>query len=146
MNKRELELNQALEVMHFGFRAMILQPDQVLSGLGLSRVHHRILYFIGRNSRCSVTELLSILKVTKQYINRPLKTLIEQGYVEQQSDARDRRVKRLQLTSAGFDLENQLSGAQRARFEKIFAEVGSEAETHWRQVMTRLANELSDTE
>ncbi|MCP4387869.1 MAG: MarR family transcriptional regulator, partial [Gammaproteobacteria bacterium] len=40
MSKREQELNQALESMHFGFRAMTYQPDQRLAQLGFARIHH----------------------------------------------------------------------------------------------------------
>ena len=139
MTDREQELNRALEVMHFGFRAMVLKPDQELAQLGLSRVHHRLLYFIGRNPGCSVNELLQILRVSKQYINRPLRILRERGLVLQQADDSDRRIKRLQLTEAGSELEKRLSGYQRARFERIFAKLGPAAEQHWYQVMQHLA-------
>ncbi len=57
MTNREQELNQALEAMHFGFRAMIYKPDQRLAELRLSRIHHRLLYFINRNPGCSVNRL-----------------------------------------------------------------------------------------
>jgi len=137
--KREEALNQALEAMYFGFRAIIAKPDEHLKALGLSRVHHRILYFIGRNSNCSVSELLQQLKATKQYVNRPLRQLIEQGYVSAIADAEDRRIKRLSLSIEGVLLEAELSGGQRQHFEHVFRKAGMDAEQGWRLVMSLLA-------
>lgn len=139
MNDRKQDLNQALEAMHFGFRAMVYKPDQRLAKLNYSRIHHRILYFIGQNKACNVTELLQILAVSKQYLNRPLRTLIEDGYVLQQKDSLDKRIKRLSLTDKGQKLEQDLSGQQRKRFAEIFEQVGPEAEQHWHQVMHLLS-------
>ena len=144
MSQREKQLNQALEAMHFGFRAMVFDPDRALQPLGLGRVHHRLLYFIGRSPGCSVSELLGILKVSKQYLNRPLRQLIDQNYVLQQADTDDRRVKRLQLTATGAQLEERLTAPQRRRFEEVFRQVGPQAEQHWRSVMRLLAAGLQD--
>lgn len=142
MNTRNNELNQALEAMHFGFRAMVYKPDNQLEALGYSRVHHRLLYFIGRNEDCSMSELLDILGVSKQYLNRPVKKLILDGYLIQQADKQDKRIKRLSLSNTGRHLEGQLSGQQRQRFAAIFEQVGPEAEQHWREVMQLLAGEI----
>ena len=142
MNSRELQLNEALEAMHFGFRAMVDKPDQRLAELGFSRIHHRILYFIGRNNNCSVSELLKILGVTKQYLNRPLKTLQAEAFIDQKTDKYDRRIKRLSLTALGKKFELELSGDQRRRFAEIFDQVGPVAEKHWREVMQKLAGQI----
>jgi len=136
---KEQKLNQALEAMHFGFRALIARPDQRLAELGYSRVHHRILYFIGRNPGCSVNELLGVMRVSKQYLHRPLKRLVEDGYVAAGRDERDRRIKRLSLTDGGAKLEDELSGDQRQRFAEVFRQAGPEAEQGWRKVMALLA-------
>ena len=138
MSKRDDELNQALEAMHFGFRAMTYKPDQRLAELGLSRIHHRILYFIARNPGCSVNELLAIMRVSKQYLHRPLKKLIELGHMDQTADAGDRRIRRLRLTAPGKKLEYELSETPRRRFAEIFAATGPEAEAHWHEVMALL--------
>ena len=141
---RETELNQALEAMYYGFRAFIAKPDQRLGELSLARVHHRILYFIGRNPGCSVSELLQKLKATKQYVNQPLRRLTEEGYVEAVADEGDRRIKRLSLSPKGAALESELSGAQRSQFERIFQEAGPDAEAGWREIMRLLAKEMSE--
>ena len=142
MANRQQELNQALESMHFGFRAMTYQPDQRLAKLGLARIHHRLLYFIGRNPDCSINELLQIMRITKQYLHQPLKKLLDLGYVRQKTDVADRRIRRLRLSAKGRKLEFELSEVQRRRFADIFKQAGPAAEKHWRQVMALLSEEI----
>ena len=142
MSKREEELNQALEAMHFGVRAMTYRPDQRLAELGLSRIHHRLLYFTARNSNCSINELLEIMGISKQYLHRPLKRLIDSGYISPTVVTQDRRIKRLALSAAGKKLEHALSEVQRRRFNQIFKQLGTGVEQHWRQVMDLLASNI----
>ncbi len=142
MSDRQQQLNQALEAMHFGFRAMIFKPDQRLAELGLARIHHRLLYFVGRHPECSVNQLLETMRVSKQYLHQPLKKMIGLGYVEQRQDEHDRRVRRLRLTARGRKLEFELSEVQRRRFAEIFAQVGPQAEKHWFRVMALLGEQI----
>jgi DNA-binding MarR family transcriptional regulator len=142
MTNRQDELNLALESMHFGFRAMVYRPDKRLAQLGLSRIHHRLLYFIGRNPGCSINELLQIMHVTKQYLHRPLRQMIELEYIRQTTDSRDRRIKRLNLSASGRKLEYELTEVQRRRFADIFKQAGPAAEKHWREVMKLLGEQI----
>ena len=70
----EARLREAIELLYFGYREFTAGPDRILAERGLSRTHHRILYFIGRNEAVSVSELLAILAVTKQALHGPLFT------------------------------------------------------------------------
>ena len=138
---RQHELNLALESMHFGFRAMVHKPDQRLAELGLARIHHRLLYFVARNPGSSINELLQIMRITKQYLNRPLRQMIELGYIRQRTDRDDRRVRRLDLSAKGKKLEHELTEVQRRRFADIFKQAGPAAEKHWREVMALLGEQ-----
>jgi len=137
--ERQQELNAALEATYFGFRGITARPDERLAKIGMSRIHHRILYFIARNPGCSINELLSIMSVTKQYLHRPMQRLIEDKYVVVRPDTADKRIKRLRLSKNGDRLESQLSGDQRQRFQEVFKEAGPQAEAGWRKVMRLLA-------
>lgn len=136
---RERDLNEALEALYLAHRAVIEKSDRILAALGLSRVHHRILYVIGRNPNLSVGDLLTILRTSKQSLNAPLRDLLIRELVRAMADERDRRIKRLSLTPAGAKLEKRLSGNQRQRFARVFAEVGANKEMAWRHVMRLLA-------
>ncbi|WP_026103550.1 MarR family winged helix-turn-helix transcriptional regulator [Pseudanabaena sp. PCC 6802] len=142
--KREQELNTALELMYFAFRAIVAKPDEMLAERRMSRVHHRILYFVGRNPGVSVTHLLEILGVSKQALNAPLRLLIAQELIKATLDPGDRRIKQLALTDKGTQFENALSGNQRRRFESVFTLIGKDKETAWRETMQLLADSRFD--
>lgn len=145
-NNRDAELNLALEAIHFGYRALIARPDERLAEISYSRVHHRVLYFIARNEGCSVNQLLALMGVSKQYLNRPLRQLTEDAYVEVNVDEHDKRVKRIKLSKAGARLEFELSDDQRQRFDSVFNEAGTQAEAGWRKVMGLLAASAGSVE
>ena len=136
---RETELNAALELLHFAYRAFTAGPDRILEGRGLQRVHHRILYFVGRNPGISVNGLLAILGVTKQALHAPLRQLLEMRLVDSQSAADDRRVRELRLTSDGARLEASHTPKQRRQVESVFQSMGAQAEAHWRRTMAMIA-------
>ena len=135
---REEQLNAALELFHFAFRAFTAGPDRMLEAKGLQRVHHRILYFVGRNPGISVNGLLAILGVSKQALNAPLRQLLEMHLVAVAIHAGDRRVRELRLTGEGAKLESALSGSQRKLLDRIFR-VNPAAEAAWRQVMAMVS-------
>ena len=141
-NSREAELNQALELFHFAFRAFTAKPDQLLEARGLQRVHHRILYFVGRNPDIRVSGLLGILGVTKQALHAPLRQLIAMNLIQDSPDVTDKRGKCLALTAEGTKLEAALSGAQRKLLASVFEQAGAEGESAWRVVMDQLAGQL----
>jgi DNA-binding MarR family transcriptional regulator len=141
-NSREAELNQALELFHFAFRAFTAKPDQLLEARGLQRVHHRILYFVGRNPEIRVSGLLSILGVTKQALHAPLRQLIAMNLIQDSPDATDKRGKCLALTAEGAKLEAALSGAQRKLLASVFEQAGTDSESSWRAVMAQLVGQL----
>lgn len=136
---RDGELQDAIELLFFGYRAFTDRPDRILGQRGLNRVHHRILYFVGRNPDTSVNALLGILGVSKQALNGPLRQLVEMDLVAMRVAAHDRRVKQLRLTYEGERLEARLSGTQRKQLAEVFGAAGPAAEAGWRQVMRRLA-------
>lgn len=133
---REERLNECLELMHFGFRKLVEAPDRELARHGFARLHHRILYFVGRNPNLTVGELLDILGITKQSLHGPLAELETRGLVARTSDGRARR---LSLTRRGAAFERRISGIQRAHFASLFRVSGASAEAGWRKVMHLLA-------
>jgi DNA-binding MarR family transcriptional regulator len=135
--KRQAELRAAIEFFFFAYRAFTAGPDRILEQRGLSRVHHRILYFVGRNPGIGVGALLRILAVSKQALNAPLRQMTEMGLVSMQPAARDRRNKELRLTPSGAKLEARLTGTQMKQLAAVFGTAGAPAEAGWRDVMQR---------
>ena len=106
---REEELRQGIELLFFGYRDFTAEPDALLDALGLGRAHHRVIYFVGRHPGIPVSELLAILRITKQSLSRVLGQLVEEGYILQRTGERDRRQRLLELAPKGVELERQLT-------------------------------------
>lgn len=136
---REQALQEAIELLYFSYRAFTDRPDRILGQRGLNRVHHRILYFVGRNPDVSVNALLGILEVSKQALNGPLRQLVEMQLIATRVAPHDGRVRQLRLTYEGERLEARLSGTQRKQLADVFGAAGPAAEAGWRAVMHRLA-------
>ena len=129
------QLRKGIEAMFFAYRGFTADPDRILAELNYGRAHHRAVHFINRSPGTTVNNLLSILGVTKQSLNRVLRTLIEDGLVESRVGTRDKRERHLHLTAAGRELENRLSNAQRDRMRAAFRNAGPEAVIGFRQVL-----------
>ncbi|GGB24118.1 MarR family transcriptional regulator [Tistrella bauzanensis] len=138
---REEELNQGIELLFYAYRDFTSEPDRILEKHGLGRAHHRVVYFVGRNPGTTITDLLRILRITKQSLSRVLKQLIEQNLIDQQSGLRDRRQRLLYLTESGKSLERELSGNQRKRVARAYREAGAEAVEGFRKVMVGIMDD-----
>jgi len=129
------QLRKGIEAMFFAYRGFTADPDRILAKMAYGRAHHRAIHFINRTPGTTVNNLLSILGVTKQSLNRVLRTLIEDGLVESKVGIRDRRERHLFLTEEGQTLEQKLSDAQRARMRSAFRAAGPDAVTGFRTVL-----------
>lgn len=129
------QLRQGIEAMFFAYRGFTADPDRILEGLDYGRAHHRAIHFIARAPGTKVSNLLNILGVTKQSLNRVLRKLIDDGLVYSRVGRNDKRERNLFLTDEGRALEQQLSDAQRARMRSAYRDAGPEAVAGFRRVL-----------
>ena len=135
------QLRKGIEAMFFAYRGFTADPDRILSELGYGRAHHRAVHFINRRPGLTVNALLSVLGVTKQSLNRVLRTLIADGLVESRVGNSDRRERHLRLTERGAELERRLSEAQRARMRAAYRAAGPQAVAGFRQVLEAMMDD-----
>ena len=138
---REEDLRQGIELLFYAYRDFTGKPDSILTELGFGRAHHRTIYFIGRNPGITVSQLLDILKVTKQSQSRVLSQLVREGYVYSSTGTRDRRQRMLKLTEKGAALERRLSENQRGRIARAYRQAGAEAVEGYRKVLLGIIDE-----
>ena len=129
------QLRQGIEAMFFAYRGFTADPDRILADMAYGRAHHRAIHFINRAPGTTVNNLLNILGVTKQSLNRVLRTLIADGLVQSKVGRNDKRERHLFLTDEGRKLEQELSDAQRARMRLAFRTAGPEAVAGFRTVL-----------
>ena len=136
----EMALRSAIELLYFGYREFTAGPDRVLAQRGLGRVHHRILYFVGRKPDLSMKELLERLAVTKQALHQPLQQLFSMDLIVSASDQRDGRMRRVRLSAEGSRLEAKLTAVQMKQLATAFSGSGATAQRGWFAVMTVFAS------
>jgi DNA-binding MarR family transcriptional regulator len=141
---REEELRQGIELLFFAYRDFTAEPDEMLAEYGFGRAHHRVIYFVGRHAGLSVSELLGILKITKQSLSRVLSQLVDQGFIVQRTGETDRRRRLLELTEKGVELERRLSENQRQRIARAYREAGAAAVEGFRRVMVGIISDEND--
>jgi DNA-binding MarR family transcriptional regulator len=129
------QLRKGIEAMFFAYRGFTSDPDRILEGMDYGRAHHRAIHFIHRSPGTTVSNLLAILGVTKQSLNRVLRSLVEDGLVEARVGRTDKRERNLYLTAKGAELERQLSDAQRARMRAAYRAAGPTAVQGFRTVL-----------
>ncbi|WP_313106635.1 MarR family winged helix-turn-helix transcriptional regulator [Stutzerimonas nitrititolerans] len=138
--KKSSDQRLIMERFFLGYQAFTAKPDEMLARRGLSRVHHRILFFIASYPDLSVKQLLGYLGVSKQALNTPLRQLIEMHLVESLTAEDDKRKRMLRFTREGAKLEQALRREQIRLIEKTFNEVGEEAVSGWLAVNQALTN------
>ncbi|WP_051953611.1 MarR family winged helix-turn-helix transcriptional regulator [Methylocapsa aurea] len=112
-----------IELMFFAYRDFVGDADQLLENFGLGRAHHRVLHFVNRRPGLTIAELLDILKITKQSLNRVLKELLDTDYVVSHPGANDRRQRQLFPTARGKALALDVARLQSKRFSRVFAQL-----------------------
>ena len=135
------QLRRGIEAMFFAYRGFTADPDRILQDYSYGRAHHRAIHFINRTPGTTVNNLLSILGVTKQSLNRVLRTLVEDGLVDSRVGTRDKRERHLFLTPKGATLERELSEAQRNRMRDAYRAAGPEAVAGFRTVLEQMMNQ-----
>ena len=132
------QLLQGIELMYFAYKGFTSDPDLILQSYTYGRAHHRAVHFINRRKGLKVNDLLDILGITKQSLNRVLRQLINDGLVESRVGRQDKRERNLFLTDDGEKLERQLSDAQRKRMRSAYRAAGPDAVMGFRLVLEKI--------
>ena len=132
------QLLQGIELMYFAYKGFTSDPDLILQNYTYGRAHHRAVHFINRRKGLKVSDLLDILGITKQSLNRVLRQLINDGLVESKMGRKDKRERNLFLTDDGEKLERQLSDAQRKRMRSAYRAAGPDAVMGFRLVLEKI--------
>ena len=129
------QLRLGVEAMFFAYLGFNADPDKILEKHSYGRAHQRALYFINSYPETTVNHLIHILGVTKQSLNRVLRTLIDDGLVQVNIGEKDKRERNLILTDKGKALEEELSIVQRDRMRSAYKAAGPDAVAGFRTVL-----------
>jgi len=119
-----------IELFYFAYRDFVGDADRLLEAYGFGRAHHRVLHFVSRHPGLTIAALLDILRITKQSLNRVLKELIAQSFIDARAGALDRRHRQLYATLEGEKLARQLAQVQTRRFSGAIERLGPHGKEH----------------
>ncbi|ADH89751.1 transcriptional regulator, MarR family [Ancylobacter novellus DSM 506] len=131
-----------IELLFFAYRNFVSDPDEILQGISFGRAHHRVLHFVSRHPGMRVTDLLDILRITKQSLGRVLRELVEQGFIDSRAGASDRRQRLLYLTPKGEALAQEFVAIQSRRLRRALEESGPDT----RELVRRFLVAMIDPE
>jgi DNA-binding MarR family transcriptional regulator len=141
LQRREL-IHRAL-ALHFMLQ-LSLEDDaeERLTARGIGRVHHRILYIAHRAPGITVSELLSVLNVRHQNIQKILRELVKQGYILARQSGSDGRIRHLHSSRKGDRLLQFVCAGQFQRIGRAYDRVSSQdMEGHFRLMAAMLGPE-----
>ena len=122
--RSEEPMYDLIEQFFFAYRDFVGDADRLLEAYGFGRAHHRVLYFVSRRPGLTIAELLEILRITKQSLNRVLRELVDKNFVEIRAGALDRRRRQLYATQDGERLALRLALVQTRRFALALEQLG----------------------
>ena len=130
-----------MELLFYAYRDFIGPPDEILREHRLGRAHHRVIHFVGRNPGITVSDLLSILRITKQSLSRVLSDLLREGVVQQDRYGGPASTPLNSSDRVGHLI--QVSQSQRDRIAASFAS-GPEAVEGFRKVLLGMISDPAD--
>ena len=126
-DRSDAPMYDLIELLFFAYRDFVGDADRLLEIYRFGRAHHRVLHFVHRQPGLTVAELLDILKITKQSLNRVMKDLLDAGFIEVRSGSSDRRQRLLFASTRGDRLALDLSWLQSKRFRSTLRELPASA-------------------
>ena len=136
----ENEIRKVIELMFFSYKDFTDGPDKILEGIKFGRAHHRVIYFIGKQKKLTIKELLLILQITKQSLSRVLNQLVNEKYVLV-STGLDKRTKNLSLTNKGKDLEKKLSDIQIKKIKNVLIKFNEKDINGFKKILYAMVEE-----
>ena len=136
----ENEIRKAIELIFFSYRDFTAGPDKILEKINFGRAHHRVIYFVGKQKKITIKELLSILQITKQSLSRVLNQLVKEKFILV-STGIDKRTKNLSLTKKGGDLEKELSTIQINKIRNVLKQFNEKDINGFKKILYAMIEE-----
>jgi DNA-binding MarR family transcriptional regulator len=136
----ETEIRKAIELIFFSYRDFTAGPDKILEKINFGRAHHRVIYFVGKQKKITIKELLSILQITKQSLSRVLNQLVKEKFILV-STGIDKRTKNLSLTKKGEDLEKELSTIQINKIRNVLKQFNEKDINGFKKILYAMIEE-----
>ena len=129
----EIEIRKAAELIFFSYRDFTIGPDKILEKINFGRAHHRVIYFVGKQKKITIKDLLSILQIKKQSLSRVLNQLVKKKFILVSTN--------LSLTKKGENLEKELSSIQINKIRSVLKQFNEKDINGFKKILYAMIEE-----
>ncbi len=137
---KDEQIKDFIQLLFYAYRETFSDPKKILSENSFGPAHLRALNLIERNPGTSLGELMFLLKVTKQSLNRVLRDLIETKMIKQIKDKEDSRKKNLFLDIKGQIFFNKIYETQKKRIFNALKNSEPDSVVKFKEVLNKIIN------
>ncbi|MEK9716746.1 MAG: MarR family transcriptional regulator [Pelagibacteraceae bacterium] len=135
---KEKNLKDVIELLLKTYSASFSDSEQVLKNKSLGKAHHRLIVLVDNNPGIKVTEILNILKITKQSLSRVLQELKDKSIILQEKGSADGREKLLFLSDKGKEYSQSIFNSQKKRILNAFKNSSPDEVQYFKNVLKKI--------
>ena len=137
---KDEQIKDFIQLLFYAYRETFSDPKKLLDENSFGLAHLRALNLIESNPGINLGELMFLLKVTKQSLNRVLRDLIESKIIKQVNDAEDTRRKNLFLDKDGQVFFNKIYETQKKRIFNALKNSEPDSVVKFKEVLSKIIN------
>ena len=134
------QLKDLIEKLFIGYRETFSDSKKILNKYKIGLAHQQVIHLLSMYEGITISELLKILKVTKQSLNRVLKDLIKLDIIIFKKDEQDTRIKHVFLNDKGKKIFNEIFEIQKKRIHSALLNSSSEEVINFDNVLKKIIN------
>ena len=137
---KDEQIKDFIQLLFYAYRETFSDPKKLLDENSYGQAHLRALNLIERNPGTNLGELMFLLKVTKQSLNRVLRDLINSKMIKQIKDGEDTRRKNLFLDKEGQIFFNKIYETQKRRIYHALKNSEPDSVLKFKEVLNKIIN------
>ena len=137
---KDEQIKDFIQLLFYAYRETFSDPKKLLNENSFGLAHLRALNLIERNPGTNLGELMFLLKITKQSLNRVLRDLIESRMIKQIKDVEDTRRKNLFLAKEGQIFFNKIYETQKKRIFNALKNSEPDSVIKFKEVLNKIIN------
>ena len=137
---KDEQIKDFIQLLFYAYRETFSDPKKLLNENSFGPAHLRALNLIERNPGTNLGELMFLLKITKQSLNRVLRDLIESKMIKQIKDGEDTRRKNLFLDREGQVFFNKIYETQKKRIFHALKNSEPDSVLKFKEVLNKIIN------
>ena len=138
---KDEQIKDFIQLLFYAYRETFSDPKEILAKNSFGPAHLRALNLIERNPGTNLGELMYQLKITKQSLNRVLRSLIKHKYIKQKKSNSDTRVKEHFLEQKGKNFYNKVFDLQKKIIMNALIYSDPVSVINFKKVLNKLAND-----